>query len=223
MVIGDPYKFAIFVDIVEKWNIDYSFNNGILFFSIDGELFPDDIRNATLNYEIGEIEKVLNNILKVPNKDIFNMEKKKALVELYNITFPEDGYNDYQYYISSTIMSDANCEIFIVTDGETIRILASKLNYNIKEGKHNIDSADIVEVFILYDEFNEIIFKLSECYKTLSSLRDQNSFWCNKITMIEIFTNSDIFPTIDALKWTHVDDSKIIIHVYGGKHVKKCH
>ena len=37
MIIGDPYKFSIMLDMVEEWNIDSSFYNGILFFSIDGK------------------------------------------------------------------------------------------------------------------------------------------------------------------------------------------
>lgn len=40
MLIGDPYKFAIFINTVKEWNIDDTFYSGVLLFSVDGGLFP---------------------------------------------------------------------------------------------------------------------------------------------------------------------------------------
>lgn len=52
MIIGNPYTFSIIIDIVDEWNIDKSFNNGLLFIGVNGVLIPDKILNATLNVEI---------------------------------------------------------------------------------------------------------------------------------------------------------------------------
>lgn len=35
MVLGNPAQFAVIFDVVNEWNIDSSFNNGILIFSVD--------------------------------------------------------------------------------------------------------------------------------------------------------------------------------------------
>lgn len=40
MVIGDPYKFSIIFDRVDKWNMSINDNNGYLNLSIDSEIFP---------------------------------------------------------------------------------------------------------------------------------------------------------------------------------------
>lgn len=31
MIVGDPTKFAMSVDIIDEWNVDDTFNNGIMF------------------------------------------------------------------------------------------------------------------------------------------------------------------------------------------------
>jgi len=43
MIIGNPYTFSIIIDIVDEWNIDKSFNNGLLFIGVNGVLIPDKI------------------------------------------------------------------------------------------------------------------------------------------------------------------------------------
>ena len=59
MIIGNPYTFSIIIDIVDEWNIDKSFNNGLLFIGVNGVLIPDKILNATLNVEIPVFQIVL--------------------------------------------------------------------------------------------------------------------------------------------------------------------
>ena len=61
MIIGNPYTFSIIIDIVDEWNIDKSFNNGLLFIGVNGVLIPDKILNATLNVEIPVLIKKLEN------------------------------------------------------------------------------------------------------------------------------------------------------------------
>ena len=88
------------------------------------------------------------------------MEKEKAFVKMYNITFPEWSHNDYQYFISSPSLEDYNCIAFVVSNGEQVRIMAAKLNYIIEESTHDLGNMDISETFITHDELNKIILEL---------------------------------------------------------------
>ena len=38
-------------DVVDEWNYDTTFNNGLLFMSIDGKIFLSELTTATLNLE----------------------------------------------------------------------------------------------------------------------------------------------------------------------------
>ena len=49
MVIGDPYKFSIIFDRVDKWNMSINDNNGYLNLSIDSEIFPKKLINTIVN------------------------------------------------------------------------------------------------------------------------------------------------------------------------------
>ena len=160
MVLGDPYEFSIFIQTIEEWNINDSFCNGILFFGINGDIYPKEIVSATLKYEIPVLEENLLNI--TIDNELYYMQKEKAYKKIYNITFPEDidiG-NDYRYEISPTIFSDNDYYIFAVSNGERVRILASKLNYIIEESRHELENIDISEVFIDIEYLNKIISKL---------------------------------------------------------------
>lgn len=156
MLLGNPYKFAVFIKTIQEWNIDETFCNGILLFFVDGTIFPKEILTATLNSEINPLKENLENIV-VHNK-IFHMKKKKAFQQIYNVTFPEDfnSDNDYRFDITPLSFSDNNCYIFAVSDGFQVRILAAKLPYIKKLSKHRLKNAAIAEAFVSVQEINEI-------------------------------------------------------------------
>lgn len=62
------------VDVVDEWNMDNTFNNGLLFMGIDGKLFLLEITTSTLNCELFRLIENLKNPQK--NENIFQMEKK---------------------------------------------------------------------------------------------------------------------------------------------------
>lgn len=139
MVIGDPYIFSIIIEVVDEWNRNKIFNNGLLFMSIDGILFLPKITTTTLNAELFRLIEMF----KSPkiNAEIFQMEKKEAFVYIYNLTFPSDWNldNDYSYTITPHEFEDNNCLIFMVSNGERIRILAAaELQYIKEESTHNL-------------------------------------------------------------------------------------
>ncbi len=43
MIIGDPYKFAILSGVINEWNIDNTFCNGVLLFCVNGDIYPKEV------------------------------------------------------------------------------------------------------------------------------------------------------------------------------------
>ena len=77
MLIGkNPFEFSITIEPVKEWNDYVSWHNGIMLFSIDGYIFPnDEIMNICLSCAIPE---VIDNLSKIPiNKDLFFLKSKK--------------------------------------------------------------------------------------------------------------------------------------------------
>ncbi|MGN0473516.1 MAG: immunity 42 family protein [Acutalibacteraceae bacterium] len=159
MLVGDPYKFAIFINTVKEWNLDDTFYSGVLLFSVDGGLFPKEIFNTTLICEIQPLKEKLMNI--VIDKKLYNMPKDEAFVEIYNITFSEDTDNDYRFDITPCEFSDHNCYVFAVGNGEQVRILAAAdLNYITEDSRHELENINVSEAVVTIDELNEIISSL---------------------------------------------------------------
>lgn len=175
MVIGNPDVFSIMIDVVDDWNYDRSFNNGLLFMGINGNLLMPKTIVATLNTEIYTL---LNN-LKSPKKDekIFNMEKKRAFKYIYSITFPDDYNlnNDYSYEITPNVFSDNNYFVFMVSNGEKIRILASsgEVTYDVENSTHDFQSVNVIEAYLTGDELKLLISKLEKFFKDIR--KDQHN------------------------------------------------
>lgn len=160
MILGNPYKFSVFISTIKEWNIDNEFCNGVLLFCIDGNIFPKKIVTATLKCEIRLLKEKLKNL--ITDERLFNMQKDKAFAELYNITFPEDINvdNDYRFDITPEAFADENCYVFAVSNGKEVRIMATKLNYNVEESRHELNNVDINEIFIEIEDLNQIISQL---------------------------------------------------------------
>lgn len=109
MILGNPAQFAVMFEIVNEWNIDSSFNNGILIFSVDWKVYPqNEIINATLNFEIPNLKECMSNICE--DKQLFELPKHEAFIKIYNLRFPEDWDvdEDYRFDISPVDFSDNN-------------------------------------------------------------------------------------------------------------------
>ena len=122
MILGNPYKFSVFISTIKEWNIDNEFCNGVLLFCIEGNIFPKKIVTATLKYEIQLLKEKLRNL--ITNERLYNMQRDKAFAEIYNITFPEDISidNDYRFDITPESFADENCYVFAVSNGKKVRI-----------------------------------------------------------------------------------------------------
>ncbi len=160
MILGNPYKFSVFISTIKEWNIDNEFCNGVLLFCIEGNIFPKKIVTATLKYEIQLLKEKLRNL--ITNESLYNMQRDKAFAEIYNITFPEDISidNDYRFDITPESFADENCYVFAVSNGKEVRIMATKLNYIVEESRHELSNVDISETFIEIEDLNQIISQL---------------------------------------------------------------
>lgn len=160
MILGNPYKFSVFISTIKEWNIDNEFCNGVLLFCIEGNIFPKKIVTVTLKYEIQLLKEKLRNL--ITNESLYNMQRDKAFAEIYNITFPEDISidNDYRFDITPESFADENCYVFAVSNGKEVRIMATKLNYIVEESRHELSNVDISETFIEIEDLNQIISQL---------------------------------------------------------------
>ena len=163
MILGNPYKFSVFISTIKEWNIDNEFCNGVLLFCIDGNIFPKKIVTVTLKCEIQLLKEKLRNL--ITNERLYNMQRDKAFAEIYNITFPEDISidNDYRFDITPESFADENCYVFAVSNGKEVRIMATKLNYIVEESRHELSNVDISETFIEIEDLNQIISQLEIC------------------------------------------------------------
>ena len=162
MVVGKPDIFSIMFDVVDEWNNDTTFNNGLLFMSIDGKIFLSELTTATLNVELPQLIENLKS--PAENKEIFHMGKEEAFAHIYGLTFPSDWdmNNDYSYDITPNEFGDRDCYVFMVSSEDKIRILAaSELQYIKEESTHNLQDINVAETYLSKGELERMIEKLS--------------------------------------------------------------
>lgn len=163
MIIGDPYKFAVMFDIVKEWNVSLSDENGFFALCIDGKLFPNIVINACVFSSVYDVIESLNSI--PVNEEIYEMEKEKAFMSLYELVYPDfdnDRDNDYRYLISTSDLTDLRYLVFAVEGKGKIKLFATKTEYNFEEERDIFDNLEITEIILEKDEINRIIIQLEE-------------------------------------------------------------
>ena len=63
MVIGNPYNIAVFYEEIKDWNENSEFTNGVLLLFIDGNIFPNEILNVTLGFDLKQLSFNFKDIL----------------------------------------------------------------------------------------------------------------------------------------------------------------
>lgn len=162
MIVGNPYKFAILSGIINEWNIDDTFCNGFLLLCVNGDIYPKEIVTATLRCEIEYLKQRLQNI--TIDKRLYALQPQQAFKEIYDITFPEDIDNDNSecFDITPASLSDHNCFVFAVCDGINVRILASRLDYEMENARHKLQDIAVSETLVSIGEVKEIISSLEK-------------------------------------------------------------
>lgn len=170
MILGDPYNFAIIIRAIKDWSDDY-YKNGLLFFCVDGEIFPKEVINATLNSEIPTLKDNFSNI--AVNKDLYEKEKKSAFAEMMGMTYPDnfENDNDYRFDISPLSFSDNHYYIFAVSDGNCVRIMAARIDYDCVKSEFDVGNAQISETFISLVDLQKMIAPImkEEFFNTVSN------------------------------------------------------
>lgn len=157
MIIGDPYKLAILSGVINEWNMDDTFCNGVLLFCVNGDIYPKEVVTATLRCEIKYLKQKLKKLM--TDKRLYAMPSQQAFAEIYGITFPEDIDSDNEdcFDITPASLFDHNCFVFAVCDGVNVRVLASELAYEMENGRHKLQDNAVSETFVSVSEMKEII------------------------------------------------------------------
>jgi hypothetical protein len=182
MVFGDPNRFAILIEYVSEWSDDSNYKNGLFHFCIDGKLFPNKARVATLSGDIFCLSD--GNALTTPveNKTFFEMGKSDALSSMLKTMLPErvepdkeipdDFVTSYEYQASTYNLEDDYCYFFAVSMGSKIRIVGAQLS-TLKEDSNaehhweDVLNPDIVEIYLDKHEVKKIIDSVINYYSTL--------------------------------------------------------
>ena len=156
MVIGSPYNFFVICQIINEWNNDNTYNNGVLLFAIDGEIFPKEIINMSLNTEISRLIDKMHNVKE--NTILFDGEKDTVIKEMYKTTFPDDinSDNDYSYLMTPFGMQDNDNFIFAVRKENKKRLLATKIEYDLEESTHTFNEMHVIETYITVEEMEYV-------------------------------------------------------------------
>lgn len=168
MIFGDPCRFAIWVEIVPEWSGD--FKNGLFYFVINGNMYPGDIRVATLSSDLYEIIDDACALVSHPRNDsIFTLPAKDAFDRLYELAYPEpSGDNEYpdqvfDYCIATTNVSSFGGCFFAVADQDYLRIIGGGIEHLVKSPSEDVmcwesvNSPKIEDVTLLREEIDKII------------------------------------------------------------------
>ncbi len=158
MLFGNPEKFAVLIEKVPEWE-SKPWINGIMFMFINWNMYPRELRNATLNCELScLLDKKSSFVNPVRDDKLFNMSKEERFKIISDITYPPDFEtdDDYKYLIDFTEMLDSGYSAFTVSNGEKIKIISGKWI-----GEQLIFE-DETEIEI--NEYNNIIQKMISFY-----------------------------------------------------------
>ena len=161
MIFGNPFTFAFFIDEVPAWS-SVDFNNGFFAISVDGILYPPDIRCTTLNIALDRIISKTSPLITLPkNETLFNDTPEIAFEKLQNITYPENFNidNDYTYLMPISEFEDAGYVLFVVRFMDKIKFLLGR--YNSKSFRYSYIDEAIIEQKLI----DKMIVEITETYK----------------------------------------------------------
>lgn len=155
MVIGDPCKFGFIIERIREWEASGTYQSGIVFLFLDNTIYPDTVRNTTLNVDLYHLTRDDSPFMNpVIDPDLYELEKEQLFKTLYETAYPEDieADNDYKYVWPLLEIGDAGFEIFSVSNGKKIKIFGAKLHID------DVDLLNMVELDL--DEYLSIANEL---------------------------------------------------------------
>ena len=101
MVIGDPCKFGFIIERIREWEASGTYQSGIVFLFLDNTIYPDTVRNTTLNVDLYHLTRDDSPFMNpVIDPDLYELEKDKLFKTLY----AEDMETDQEY--TGTLFKD---------------------------------------------------------------------------------------------------------------------
>lgn len=174
MVIGDPYRLAFIVERMPIWEPQNdSFRNGIMFLCVSGEVYPKDVRTTTFFSELPDILGEGSALMNVAvDRELYAMPSDELLAYLENITYPEDidTDNDYRFIVPFTEISDRGFDVFVLSDGENVRVLVGQsVNRRLSPNGFIVDDGRELagETQITLHELESIRVALADFYNSL--------------------------------------------------------
>ena len=155
MVIGDPCKFGFIIERIREWEASATYQSGIVFLFLDNTIYPDTVRNTTLNVDLYHLTRDDSPFMNpVIDPDLYELEKEQLFKTLYETAYPEDieADNDYKYVWDLQEIGDAGFEIFSISNGKKIKIFGAKLHID------DVDLLNMVELDL--DEYLSIANEL---------------------------------------------------------------
>ena len=155
MVIGDPCKFGFIIERIREWEASGTYQSGIVFLFLDNTIYPDTVRNTTLNVDLYHLTRDDSPFMNpVIDPDLYELEKEQLFKTLYETAYPEDieADNDYKYVWPLEEIGDAGFDIFSVSNGKKIKIFGAKLRID------DVDLLNMVELDL--DEYLSIANEL---------------------------------------------------------------
>lgn len=178
MIFGNPYKFAIWTDYVPQWGDSYK--NGLFYFIVNGNLYPNDVRTSTLSSDLCEIISNDCALISHPqNEEIFSLSTADAFSRLYCMAYPESTENDeypdqvFDYCIAPPNISDFGGCFFAVANETSLRVIGGiteRLVKNISEERsiwESVNQPFIEDVIVSRDEINKIMVNVKEYASSL--------------------------------------------------------
>ena len=155
MVIGDPCKFGFIIERIREWEASATYQSGIVFLFLDNTIYPDTVRNTTLNVDLYHLTRDDSPFMNpVIDPDLYELEKEQLFKTLYETAYPEDieADNDYKYVWDLQEIGDAGFDIFSISNGKKIKIFGAKLHID------DVDLLNMVELDL--DEYLSIANEL---------------------------------------------------------------
>ncbi|MBR4342897.1 MAG: hypothetical protein IKP88_09355, partial [Lachnospiraceae bacterium] len=148
-------KFGFIIERIREWEASGTYQSGIVFLFLDNTIYPDTVRNTTLNVDLYHLTRDDSPFMNpVIDPDLYELEKEQLFKTLYETAYPEDieADNDYKYVWPLLEIGDAGFEIFSVSNGKKIKIFGAKLHID------DVDLLNMVELDL--DEYLSIANEL---------------------------------------------------------------
>lgn len=172
MIIGDPSRFAIFIDWVPAWWTEEYGLNGAFHYVVNGEFYPRTLAAAPLSGEVYGFENGNSIVMPPEDGEIFIMPKDSAFRVLMEKIFPDyfdpdveisdDFVTDFSFKASTDEMENSGCFFFAVSSKGVTRILGARLGEFVPKGNGEsewvvFESPDICETMLSDSEVLKLV------------------------------------------------------------------